>query len=864
MLVVLSLIACAIVSSTGCSRSAYRNWADWDAYRLIRSRQNDERWDLPERVVEPDVRSRMADIQNPDCSPMPPDDPAANCYMQQPYNSKRPISYWNNLGVSDAIDSQHWLQYLPYDESGDVVLDKKLTMDLALLHNREFQSRIEQLHLQALSLSANRFEYDVNWLGGTSTGFSANGDGIAANRDVSQSNRLGLSKNFAAGGQFAANLVNSFTWQLGGNGSSNFSAGNILLTFSQPLLRGAFRHVRTESLTQSERSMLYSVREFARFRRTFYLGIVSDFLDLLTATQSLKIEEENLTNLQRNLEEQQLKLSQGDVSQVQVDQVFQQFQNARVSLINSQQSLETRFDSFKLRLGLPARVPIRLDESILEPFQLNSREVEKLQTDAQELEQSMMKYLPRDKSLLKDDEAGEEQAEDQQSDIAPQEFLDQVRTQIKALSKKLEQIKPEVDSQFEQWKKQLEASKPDDDSSEADKTDHQQQVLQSKDIGEDLRELELMSLAANKQLEESDAAEEKEVDPDAIDFTADIKRDPRVKEWYELRALIANADGLKDRISTLFVSQTRIRLYLIPIKPLKLDQEVAVEIALKNRLDLMNSRAGVTDSFRQVEIAANRLKSDLSVNTSARLATDPNVDNAFRLDSEANQYNLGLEFDGPLNRFGERNSYRAAQIAYQQQRRAYMADEDAIVNGVRLNLRQLQNARFNFQIARQQLITATRQVEQAQINLRTQETAGSAGTRDLLNALDGLRAARNRLISSWISYETSRISIFVDLELLELSEDGIWINDREDLNEFISGGRLQFEESVQPTSQPTINESPFEDSQQIDAPIPDQSGVDALIQPIETSDFQTPQLDTSLFADSGNRFGVLRNILGRN
>ena len=867
---ILLLALVVVVTCAGCSRSTFRNWADWDAYRLIKSRQIDERWELPARTVEPDPRSRLADIQDPDCGPLPPDDPAAHGYMQQPYKSKRPVSYWNKRGQADAIDSQQWLQYLPYNESGEVVIDKKLTMDLSLLHSREFQTQIEQLHVQALGLSANRFEFDVNWLGGTSTGFSASGDGAAANRDLSQSNQLGLSRNLAAGGQFAANLVNSFTWQLGGNGNSNFSAGNLLLTFSQPLLRNAFRHVRTESLTQAERSMLYSVRDFARFRRTFYLDRVTDFLNLLTTTQAIKIEKENLTNLERNLEEQQLRLSQGDVSQIQVDQVFQQYQNARLDLINSEQNLQTGFDSFKFQLGLPARIPIRLDESILDPFQLNSAEIEKLQNDAQDLEQSMMQYLPRNKSLLEDETGRSESDPRDGDDKAPQEFLDQVRENVKSLSEQVEKLKPQVEEEFEQWLTILEETKPDENSAEADKVDHEQQVLQAEDIKEFFKELEEAIAEAKSSFEPSDESEKPTEDmtdeggEEKIEIDTNKDLDERVKEWFELRAMIANANGLKDRIATLFVSQTRIRLYLIPIKPLDIEEQAAVEIALENRLDLMNSRAAVVDSYRQVEIAANNLKSDLSVSASANLATDPNVNNAFRFDSNANQYNLGLEFDGPLNRLGERNGYRSAQISYQQQRRAYMATEDSIVNSIRQNLRNLRTARFNFQVNRQQLIAATRQVEQAQINLRAQETADSSGTRDLLSALDGLRGARNSLISSWIAYETSRISIFVDLELLELDENGIWINDRENLNDISADGRLEFEETFigEPDSsfgQNEFNESPIGDSETIDAPRPE-SPIESIESP---SELETPQLDTPLSDDSGNRFGLLRNILGR-
>ncbi len=670
----------------------------------------------------------------------------------------------------DSLDDQSWLDSLPRNPAGEVELDKQLAIELALLHSREFQTRVEQLYSSALRLSQNRFEYRVNWLGGSDTAFAASGDGTTGNRSLGTTNQLGLTRNFAAGGQFFSTLVNSFTWQFGG-GNSDFAAGNLLVGLTQPLLRGAFRHVRTESLTQAERDLLYEVRAFARFRRQFYFEIVGQYLALLSQSQSVRIEEGNLRNLELNLEEHKVLLSRGLVSPIQVDQVFQSYQTGRLSLINSQQAFQTSMDRFKFQLGLPARVTLKLDTALLASFELNSTAIEELQVQSEELLQSMMKYLPPDQ--------------------ASDEFLKQTYEQIKTAAKEIESLKPQVDAELKQFREALAKSKPDAEAEEAETVDYEQQVAVADRLEKLLEDLNVQMVAAKKLysqplsklilgIEQPQPEEQPQPDTDE----PDDEKKPAIRQWEALQQLIARPGGLRDRIDTLFLVQTQIRLFLIEIKRLELEQETAIDIALKGRLDLMNSRASVVDSYRQVEIAANRLKSDLSVSTSANLRTDPTHDNAFRFDGKENQYNVGLGFDGPLNRFGERNAYRASQIAYQQQRRSYMADEDAIVNSVRLNLRQLQNSRFNFQIARQQLITATRQVEQAQFNLRTATAGDSSLTQDLLQALQTLRDTKNRLISNWIGYETSRIALFVDLELLNLDEQGVWINEQENFEGF--------------------------------------------------------------------------------
>src|SRR5207237_1239683 len=71
----------------------------------------------------------------------------------------------------------------------------------------------------------------------------------------------------------------------------------------------------------------------------------------------------------------------GKVSVVQVDQVFQSYQQARLALVQSEAAFQNALDDYKLRLGLPPRLPVDLDDSLLRPFQLTAPELEALQAD---------------------------------------------------------------------------------------------------------------------------------------------------------------------------------------------------------------------------------------------------------------------------------------------------------------------------------------------------------------------------------------------------------------------------------------------------------------------------------------------------
>ena len=112
-----------------------------------------------------------------------------------------------------------------------------------------------------------------------------------------------------------------------------------------------------------------------------------------------------------------------------------------------------------------------------------------------------------------------------------------------------------------------------------------------------------------------------------------------------------------------------------------------MEIALFNRLDFMNGRAALVDSWRLIAVAADALQSSLNITGSGSVLTDRNDPLAFRA-STAN-LRLGLEFDAPFTRLVERNTYREALINYQRSRRAFIQSHDSLQVDLRVLLRQI-------------------------------------------------------------------------------------------------------------------------------------------------------------------------------
>ncbi len=104
--------------------------------------------------------------------------------------------------------------------------------------------------------------------------------------------------------------------------------------------------------------------------------------------------------------------------------------------------------------------------------------------------------------------------------------------------------------------------------------------------------------------------------------------------------------------------------------------------------------------------------------------------------------------------------------------------EDQIERAVRLDLRQLNTARLNFEIARQSLVIAARSVEGAQAELlQLGANADPTSTQNILNALNDVLRNQNALIDSWVSYETGRMQLLLDLEALQVDAEGNYVDE---------------------------------------------------------------------------------------
>jgi outer membrane protein TolC len=208
--------------------------------------------------------------------------------------------------------------------------------------------------------------------------------------------------------------------------------------------------------------------------------------------------------------------------------------------------------------------------------------------------------------------------------------------------------------------------------------------------------------------------------------------------------------------------------------PMEIDEARAIHLALENRLDLRAAAGAVYDAQRQVVVAADGLRAELTLLGFANMGERRSIESAtsrnatYRFDK--GYYSALLTLDLPFERTPERNAYRERFIDLERIVRDFQTLEDLIKLDIKDELRVLLSSRETLKIQAQAVVVAQKRVKSSTLFLE----AGRAQIRDLLEAQEALFTAKNALTSAAISYRIAELRIRSDMGLLEAGEDTLW------------------------------------------------------------------------------------------
>ncbi|WP_435021569.1 hypothetical protein TA3x_002445 [Tundrisphaera sp. TA3] len=556
------------------------------------------------------------------------------------------------------------------------ILTMEKAFELALVNSRTYQTQLENLYISALPVTLQRFAFQPQFIAGLSpvnSFLSPSSGGANLGPSVSPVNSFlystretgaqqstlnlgtvaGIGKSFDAGGRILASFASSVVFNFVGRNPSQPTVRSFLpIQFVQPFLRGGGRAVTLEALTQAERTLVYAVRNFARYRQEFVVNTLvgggqntfgpigtsgqidptaNGFLNLVRDLQVVENNVKNVSVFERiiGVYRELVKGESSGLTQLQVDQIDQSLQTARSNLFQAQVQYRNDIDTYKLVLGMPPDVPLVVSRQRTEGFR-------------------------------------------------------------------------KVFNEIDEW-----------------------------------------SLSPKRELPQLDLI---------------VSRLPSLETpVLEGRAFVTVFNEIED--------QTLEDLLL-----------TAERVALENRLDLMNARASLYDSWRQIRVTANALKGVLNVAVTNQFVTPPTTNNPFAFVDQAKNFSLVLNAELPLVRIAERNAFRQSLITYQRARRTLQASEDSLKNLIRANVRQMELIYRQYNIAKRNLVLSVRQKDQSFEQIiaptagTTASTQGATQTINLVNAQQSVLNQENNLVSLWYQYQVQRLSLYRDLGILPYDE----------------------------------------------------------------------------------------------
>ncbi len=380
-------IATVFVVLSGCTAKFYKKWADKETTDIVEKKARavpgleTSFYEGEFSIEEEEETDPLAGVPRR-YQPILPDD-GITTGVETVREQTAPTLYGGEESTSPTIRAETVAQEtsptlrVEEEETSPpmpAVLDLEKALQVAVTNSREYQAQEENIYLQALSLSLARYRYTpkFKWLLGAlwrrEAVEEAGEDGDTSldyQRSVAYTSDLSFNQLLADGGSIAIGLSTDF-FRYVSDDPQETAASVLQAEIIQPLLRGAGRKVNQENLTQSERDMVYELRDFSRFRKTFAVRITNNYYRVLEERAIIRNEWNNYQRLKENVQRAELMAQAGEMPEFQVDQARQDELRARERWIGAMQSYEETLDEFKIDLGLPTDEEVELDENELD------------------------------------------------------------------------------------------------------------------------------------------------------------------------------------------------------------------------------------------------------------------------------------------------------------------------------------------------------------------------------------------------------------------------------------------------------------------------------------------------------------------
>ncbi|MCX7917591.1 MAG: TolC family protein, partial [bacterium] len=263
-----------------------------------------------------------------------------------------------------AKESKMPIKFSEETNKETIIFSLKDALIFASNKNREYQMTKENVYLSVLDLIYQRYLFnphltltgDINW-------------NVDSQNKITSNLKVNLIQALSTAGEISINIGEAIVKYLTGDKEKTFQS-IVSLNLFQPLFKGAGRKVALENLIQSERNLIYQIRDFLRYQKNFSIEITRDYLNLFLYKKRMENYYTNYLNLKQTRERIEMLSEAGRIASFQVDQARQNEYTAYQRWIDAQNLYYSSLDVFKIKLGLsPSHNLVLRDSDIEELFE---------------------------------------------------------------------------------------------------------------------------------------------------------------------------------------------------------------------------------------------------------------------------------------------------------------------------------------------------------------------------------------------------------------------------------------------------------------------------------------------------------------
>ena len=282
-----------------------------------------------------------------------------------------PVAGPASLGTGHLLEIPHWPEpgfpaaiQMPDTNrekwASPLTLSLFQSLEIGAQNSFEFQTRKEAVFQAGLALYLEQDFFRNRFIGQVQQLFSADLSTDPDQKGTRSSVEMTGERRFETGAALTTSLAADLATLLFSGGNSSVGiVGDASLSI--PLLRGSGRHIVTEPLRQAEQNLVYAILEFEQFKQTFAVAVGSQYLNLLKQMDTVDNARDDYTRRQALTLRSRRLGDAGRLKEIEVDQSVQTQLVAKQRWLSAQEAFKKQMDSFKILLGLPPDVEIRLD-----------------------------------------------------------------------------------------------------------------------------------------------------------------------------------------------------------------------------------------------------------------------------------------------------------------------------------------------------------------------------------------------------------------------------------------------------------------------------------------------------------------------